>query len=234
MRRPDYVILADGDFPSHPIPMEILRETERLYCCDHAGAVALQKGLKPIAIVGDGDSLTDEQKIIYGNLFHQVDEQDYNDLTKTLRKVLIDWETEKVAKADEESFLMAKVTSGAKDEERLCVAFLGTTGKREDHTLCNISLMMWYYRNFPVYPILITNYGCFLPATGRTQFDSFTGQQVSIFNFGCTRLESAGLKWQSYAYEEFWQGGLNEALGDTFTLDGDKDYLVYLTYDAKC
>ena len=30
-----------------------------------------------------------------------------------------------------------------------------------------------------------------------------------------------------------WQGTLNEAVGSSITLDGDGDYMVYLTHDGK-
>lgn len=208
---PDIVILADGDYPTHVIPLTVLNEAKRLYCCDHAGLAAMAHGLKPTAIVGDGDSLTDEQKTTFGSLYHQVDEQDYNDLTKTLRLALEQWQ----------------------GSDAPHIAFLGTTGKREDHTLANISLMMWYYRHFDVRPTLFTDHGLFTPAQGAATYQSFASQQVSIFNFGCTRLESTGLKWNAYAYEELWQGSLNEATGDAFTLNGDGHYLVFQTYEPK-
>lgn len=211
MSTPDIVILADGDYPTHAIPLSILTHATRLYCCDHAGFVAIEKGLHPLAIVGDGDSLTHEQKDRYASLYHQVDEQDYNDLTKTLRFALSEW----------------------KEERKPCVAFIGTTGKREDHTLANISLIMWYQRNFPVSPTLFTDYGSFSPASGLTRFKSFPGQQVSIFNFGCTTLKSEQLKWDSYPYTELWQGCLNEATGKEFTLEGNGSYLVFQTYEPK-
>lgn len=209
---PPTVILADGDYPAHPIPLAVLRNAARLYCCDHAGLAALDRGQCPRAVIGDGDSLTQEQKQRLGDLYHHVSEQDYNDLTKALRFALDD--------------------IGATGE-RIPIAFIGATGRREDHTLGNISLMMWYYRNFPVTPVLYTDYGVFRTARGRTRFNAFPRQQVSIYNFGCSRLTSEGLRWQSYPYRELWQGGLNEATGEYFTLDGDGDYLVFQTYDPK-
>lgn len=232
----DIVLLADGDYPSHAIPLEVLQGTDRLYCCDHAGRVAIDHGLHPAAIVGDGDSLTAEQKAAYGALYHQVDEQDYNDLTKTLRFALSQWQAEHPTEGRQAENHQAE--NRAMEEEptettRLRVAILGATGKREDHTLGNISLIMWYYRNFPVMPIMLTDYGFFTPATGKTTFPSFLGQQVSIYNFGCTRLMSEQLKWDSYPYAELWQGGLNEALSDSFTLHGDADYMVFQTYCGK-
>ena len=93
--------------------------------------------------------------------------------------------------------------------------------------------MMRYYRQMNIEPLMLTDYGWFVVAEGRQTFDSFAGQQVSIFSFNTTRLTSEGLRWSTYSYEELWQGTLNESLGTRFTLDADGCYLVYRTYDAK-
>jgi thiamine pyrophosphokinase len=43
-------------------------------------------------------------------------------------------------------------------------------------------------------------------------------------------MSSSGLRWQAYSFEMPWQGTLNEATGDVFTLQADGDYLVYRTF----
>ncbi len=50
------VLLANGDFPRHPVPLTILRRAGSLICCDGAAA-NLPAGIEPDAVVGDGDSL---------------------------------------------------------------------------------------------------------------------------------------------------------------------------------
>ena len=80
---------------------------------------------------------------------------------------------------------------------------------------------------------MLTDNGYFIPAQGDCTFKSKTGQQVSIFNFGCRHIASEGLRWNSYAYEQWWQGTLNEALADRFTLRADGCYLVFQTYGTK-
>lgn len=200
----DAVVLANGEFPSHPVPLGILRGASHVVCCD--GAVT---GLPftPTAVVGDGDSLSAEGKSRLRGLFHQVSEQEDNDLTKATRYCL------------------------GRDWRRL--AYLGATGKREDHTLGNISLLVRYMREMGARPTMITDYGYFTPARGRQLFQSFPGQQVSIFNYGCRALDSQGLRWDSYPYQMAWQGTLNEAVGDSFMLAGDGDYMVFRTFEAK-
>ena len=155
------------------------------------------------AIVGDGDSVPESLR----NRLIRIDEQEDNDLTKATRYCL------------------------SKGMRR--IAYLGTTGKREDHTLGNISLIVRYVQEMGIEPLLATDYGWFVVAEGESTFESFKGQQVSIFNMSCNALSSEGLLWQAYPYRQWWQGTLNEAAGDSFMLKGDGLYLVYRTYQAK-
>lgn len=203
----DAVVLCDGDYPSHAVALSILQHAKYLVCCDGAGMHYILHGGTPDAIVGDGDSLPDDFKRRYADLVHLVDEQDDNDQTKATR------------------FCMKQ---GMRR-----IAYLGCTGKREDHTLCNISLIMRYMREWGLDVTMITDTGYFVPASGLQSFETFARQQVSIFNFGCTRLSAKGLKWKPYPYKEWWQGGLNEALDNEVVMDGDGDYLMFFTFDAK-
>lgn len=222
------VILADGDFPSHSIPLSILHQAPRLICCD--GALLTLFKHQPQEIeqaraegrlygVGDGDSLPQGLKAQYADIFHSVCEQEDNDLTKATRFAI--------------ELMNACGKKNKADESLPRVAYLGATGKREDHTIGNISLMMRYRRDLGVMPEMFTDYGWFTTAQGDATFSTFARQQMSIFNFSCSRLESNGLRWQSYAYKEWWQGTLNECVGDKVSFHADGDYLVYRTYDAK-
>ena len=154
-------------------------------------------------VIGDGDSIP----AAFHDRLIRIDEQDDNDLTKATRYCLQrGWHR---------------------------IAYLGCTGKREDHTLGNISLLMRYYRDMDVEGILYTDYGFFTPAYGHRTFLSMKGQQVSLINFGSHQLTSTGLRWDAYNFSEWWQGTLNESLGDSFSLQSDGYYLVYQTYDVK-
>lgn len=205
----DAVILADGDFPTNAIPLGILNKANYLVCCDGAGAKAIEHGIMPTAVVGDGDSLPKDMKSMLGDKFHYVSEQDYNDLTKATRYVL------------------ATIPTARR------IAYIGATGKREDHTLGNISLMPFYKEEFDIIPTLITDHGSFSVVCGKQKFESFEGQQVSIFNLSCSLLSGIGFRWQLYAYKMLWQGTLNEAVGNEVEIDGDGTYMVFRTYQRK-
>ena len=194
----DAVVLANGDFPTHPLPLALLEKAPYVCACD--GAV--EHYPMADAVVGDGDSVPPQ----FRSRLIRVTEQEDNDLTKATRHCL---------------------SLGFRR-----ILYLGATGKREDHTLGNVSLMVRYMRDFQLQPVMLTDYGYFTPARGKTTFDSFPGQQVSIFNFGFTHIQAEGLRYTPYPYTEWWQGTLNEAAADTFTLDADGEYLVYRTFDA--
>ena len=206
------VILAAGDFPTHVIPLRVLRTAENLIVCDGALENLLEYEIEPTAVVGDGDSLSDTLKQRYAHICHPISEQEFNDLTKATL------------------FARSHLKMDASTHMRPRFCYLGATGKREDHTLGNISLMLYYHRQLGIDPVMITDYGYFVVASGTTRFDSFPGQQVSIFNTTCKELNSIGLKWDIYPFNELWQGTLNEALSNEFTIHADGDYLIYRTH----
>lgn len=209
------LILADGEQPAHDVPLRLLQQAPYVVCCDGA----IQRCDRADAVVGDGDSIPSWAREAYGFMFHQVDEQYDNDLTKATRFCI------------------------SKGFRRL--VYLGATGRREDHTLGNISLMMRYAREFGVEPLMVTNYGWFVPVCPKvsdgqkagepykTTFASMRGQQVSLFNFGCTELRTEGLRYDGYAFSSWWQGTLNEAAGSHFSIVADGDYMVYRTFEAS-
>lgn len=210
----DGVIFADGDCPTHPIPLGILRSGRPVIACDNAGAQLITKwNILPDAIVGDGDSLPQQFKDRYKDIIHYVAEQDYNDLTKATR------------------FFLEHYRSPSTKHPRIC--YIGCTGKREDHTLGNISLPTFYRQEFGVEGVLPTDFGWFVYCHGACEFESIPNQQVSIFNLNCSALTSQGLQWHIYPFAQWWQGTVNNALGNAFSIDGNGDYIVYRTYEAK-
>ena len=188
------VILANGSFPQHEIPLGCLRSAKRIICCDGAAQSLLEFGLEPFAIVGDCDSLTPEISVKYADRIFRSAEQDTNDLTKSVR-----WCSE----------------NGYRD-----LIILGATGKREDHTIGNISLLADYAASVNVE--MLTDTGIFVPVTESIRFGCFKGQQVSIFSIDPeTKITSVGLKYPlvNRKLKNWWEATLNEATGSSFELD---------------
>ena len=195
------VIIADGTFPAHKIPLEYLRNAEHVICCDGSAENLINFGLEPEAIVGDMDSLSDDLAERFADRLFADDEQETNDLTKAV---------------------MWCRGMGYKD-----IAIVGATGKREDHTIGNISLLVEYCRDANV--IMVTDTGIFKPFLESSEIASFPGQLVSIFSIDPeTEITSEGLKYPlvNARLKNWWVATLNEAVENTFTLS----FIVYLKF----
>ena len=197
----DAVILANGDYPSASLPVRILEEAPYVVCCDGGANEYIAKGHLPDVIIGDGDSLSEENRMKYASLIRHNPDQETNDQTKAVQ------------------FLLAQ---GKKR-----IAIVGATGKREDHTIGNISLLMEYMR-MGMDVKSYTDYGVFIPCKGTCTFDCRKGQQVSIFNFTARGLQSKGLAYPIYDFTTWWQGTLNRCTGTSFTIEAEGEYLLFL------
>jgi thiamine pyrophosphokinase len=200
------IILADGIFPVHEIPLGYLHGDNDIVCCDGGAESLVNAGIEPVAIVGDMDSLSNELKNRFaGRLF--IDEnQETNDLTKA-----VEW-CHKMNYDD--------------------IVILGATGKREDHTIGNISLLAEYAENLNV--IMVTDTGIMIPFLKSCKVQSFPGQQISVFSIDpSTEITSEGLKFplNHYKIRNWWVATLNEALGDSFSLKFKEGrIIVYLKF----
>ena len=202
----DAVIVADGSFPTHKLPLRVLRSARTIICCDGAAETVMAAGLQPTAVVGDGDSLAEATKMALSNRWHQIDEQEYNDLTKAMRH--------------------------ARSLGHLRVAILGATGKRADHPVGNIFLLPFYLETLGMEPTLLTDNGYFVPANGKATFETEPEQVVSLFNLSCRSFAATGLKWPAYPFAQLWQGTLNRATAQRVSIEADGTYLVYRGYSC--
>ena len=190
----DAVILANGDYPSSPLPLKVLNEAPYVVCCDGGADEYIAKGHLPDVIIGDGDSLSEENRLKYANLLHHNPDQETNDQTKAVQFLL---------------------SAGKKR-----VAIIGATGKREDHTIGNISLLM-EYAHMGVNARIFTDYGVFIPCKDICTFECRKGQAVSIFNFTGRNFKAEGLEYPLYDFTTWWQGTLNVCTDTIFRIDAE-------------
>ena len=192
---PHIVILAAGDFPRAEVPLQALREADLRICCDSAAEALVAHGLEPDRIAGDLDSLRADFRERYRDIITHVAEQDNNDLTKAFHLAL------------------------TLKPRRITIA--GATGRREDHTLGNVSLLLDYAREASCPVTMLTDYGRFEAIFDTATLPAAPGQQISIFAFdNSLTIKSAGLKYPTDAvvFDTLWKATLNEALSDAFTL----------------
>ncbi|MDR2118997.1 MAG: thiamine diphosphokinase [Tannerellaceae bacterium] len=206
----DCLIVANGSFPVLPAALDLLGKASVIIACDGAVKPLHQRNIAPTAIVGDLDSIPDALRLRYADRLHGETEQDTNDLTKAIRFACDSGQTEAL--------------------------ILGATGLREDHTIANVSLLLDYARLLHRVEML-SDYGLFTPLLGSATLASVKGQQISIFSPhpGVEITDTEGLRWpiRGRILTSWWQGSLNEALGQAFTLSlSGGGVIVYRQHQA--
>ena len=202
----DTVVLVNGDFPEHEIPLAVLTNCNRIVCCDGAANQLLDNHFRvPDAIVGDCDSLTKNNRKRFESIVHQEDEQETNDQTKAVNYC---------------------IDQGFHD-----ITLLGATGKREDHTLGNISLLAEYCSK-GINICMITDSGVLVAIQEDAEFESHKSQQVSLFNPAQSEITTSGLKYPvaNRIFTNWWQGTLNESESDRFIIKTNGLLIVYRAF----
>ena len=208
------VILGAGDFPRKAFPRYLLGSASHIVCCDGAFARYLSHmhsvfgGERlPDAVVGDMDSIPPRLFNGYRGLMHKVDEQEENDQTKALRYVI----------------------GHFPDVDAIHI--LGATGKREDHTIGNLSLLMEYARSMgldglgaPGRPSVdvVSDTCTAFAVTDTVTLEVGEGRKISIFSpDNSLKITSKGLHWKTddVVFDNWWKATLNRADEDTVTLE---------------
>lgn len=200
----DTVILANGQYPTHNIPLSVLQLAKYIVCCDGAIDQLSKCNIDPSAIIGDCDSLSHANKEKYKSIIHKNADQETNDLTKAVEFCI--------------------------KNNRKNIIILGATGKRDDHTIGNISLLSEYVDIVSV--TMITDYGVFVPVKSTSLFESFIGQQVSLFSMQSGTITTRKLKYPvtNHTFTNWWQGTLNESLENEFSIETTTKVIVYRAF----
>ena len=200
------VLLANGKFPTHEIPLEILIKSRHIVCLDGATDNLIKHNLEPAIIIGDLDSIDPNSKNIYSEITIEAPNQNKNDLEKGL-----DWIDGK----------------GYSD-----VVIMGATGFRDDHTLSNIFIIM--EKNYQMNIKIITDYGIFQIIKGHKNISSFKGQPVSLFTLKKdSKITTSNLKYQfnKDCISSLFSGALNESTSNYFSIEVDQgSILIYTAY----
>lgn len=205
------VILANGAFPTSPCLLKELKEAEFLAVCDGAIKHLESLEIEPSVVVGDLDSISWELREKYAPKIVYIKEQESNDLSK--------------------AFFYC-VSLGF-DE----FVILGATGKREDHTLGNISLLVEFVKHCKNV-VIKSDFGEFSIHSLPCKIPAQKGNQISIFCLNPDlQITSRYLKYplKSLALPLWASGTLNEAEGNFFDLRSDKDHkkervIIYRAY----
>ena len=187
------VILCNGAFPTEPYPLFLLSSADGVVCCDGAleKLLSYDPEARPLAVVGDMDSLSGELRERYASLVVNETEQDYNDMTKALRWVL------------------------SEHPEAMDITFLGATGLRTDHTIGNLGLLMEYPRLFDLGErslSAVDDYGTAFAVTDSCELHLGESRRLSLFSADPSlKITSEGLEWPTddVVFDAWWKATLN-------------------------
>ena len=193
------VILAHGEFPSSTRTLGFLKQADRIICCDGAAERLLAEGIVPNLIIGDMDSLPSVLQQRYAGIVRKISEQETNDLTKAFKAAL-----EPMPDA---------------------IHILGATGRREDHTMANVSLLADYAEMLSGSGCqidMITESGTFRAFCAQDAcFNCPLGVEISIFAFdNSLRMSCEGLLYNTdrVTFDTLWKATLNSSTAESFSL----------------
>ena len=203
------VIVGNGQFPKKEYPHYLLESADYVVCCDGALDTYLRhfsgRNLRrPDVVVGDMDSLSKKTAERFRDIAVKIDEQETNDQSKAFHYIL-----EHFPDVD-------------------TIHILGATGKREDHTIGNLSLLMEYAREMrrqdcgrTVSVDIVSDWSTAFAITDSCTLDVGEGRSVSIIcPDNSLNIKSEGLVWptDNVVFDNLWQTTLNRASADRISL----------------
>jgi len=226
------VIIGAGDFPRTEYPRLLLRQADVIVCCDNAADAFLKhrdkifvgpdgKPLRrdPDAIVGDLDSISKRVREEYSSIICHVSEQEDNDQTKAFHYILSHY------------------------PEVDAIHILGATGKREVHTIGNMSLLMEYARECgacgdpeegKVFVDMVSDRATIFALTDSAELHVGEGRRISVFSpDNSLSIKSTGLEWplDEVVFDNWWKATLNRADNDVVTLDFSHKSIVLIVLE---
>ena len=200
------IIIANGEYPNHHIPLNVLINAKKIIACDGAVNLLDKNKIKPNFIIGDLDSISNKLKVKYKKNIISIPSQKNNDFSKALNFAI----KNKYNK----------------------ISILGASGLRDDHGIGNFFRLFEYSNSISLK--MYTNYGVFHFINKKTQFPSFKGQQISIFAIDKTiKISSNKLKYNlnRLMLSSLFSGTLNESVSDNFSINLTHGSIaIYQTY----
>ena len=185
------VLLANGPFPTHPVPRNILTNAGTLICTDGSADKLVKWGRQPHIIIGDMDSVV-KKNYDSSVVWVPAPDQSLTDFEKALRWCI--------------------------DHKVSALTALGIFGDREDHSFVNLFLLARYHDQLALE--FVTDRATIVCMCGKRSFRSFAGQTVSLLPATPTSITTSGLKYalQDSPLTSASQGVSNVSLGDRFTI----------------
>ncbi|MGM9767050.1 MAG: thiamine diphosphokinase [Candidatus Cryptobacteroides sp.] len=210
------VIVGNGQFPKKEYPLYLLESADYVVCCDGALDTYLRHFRsrtlrRPDVVIGDMDSLSKKTAAKFSDIAVRIEEQETNDQSKAFHYVL-----EHFPDVD-------------------TIHILGATGKREDHTIGNLSLLMEYARELggqdggggvaggrAVFVDIVSDWSTAFAITDTCDLNVGEGRGISIISpDNSLKIKSKGLVWptDNVIFDNLWKATLNRASADCVSLE---------------
>ena len=199
------LILANGEPPSAALLARLAAEHDLFLATDGAARTAARLGVFPNIVSGDFDSLDLEaaQALLPQAEFIPTPDQNQTDLEKAFQIAL--------------------------DRGADSVTIAGAAGRRIDHTLGNVSLLLRWRTDYPELPIVFVADGSETRAVmGEIVLETEIGDAVSLLSFDGARVSMAGVRWplDNHPLAVGVGGLLNEAMGPRVTVKAEGGVLL--------
>lgn len=207
------VIVGNGQFPKKEYPLYLLESADYVVCCDGALDTYLRHFRnrtlrRPDVVIGDMDSLSKKAAAKFSDIAVRIEEQETNDQSKAFHYIL-----EHFPDVD-------------------TIHILGATGKREDHTIGNLSLLMEYARELggqggaaggrEVFVDIVSDWSSAFAITDTCDLNIGEGRSISIISpDNSLKIKSKGLVWptDNVVFDNLWKATLNRAATDCIRLE---------------
>ncbi len=195
------VIIANGKYPSHPYPIEIIDKAKTIICTDGSANKLKNHGFDPTFVIGDMDSIKNIQDFTESEFIH-IPRQDNTDLEKVFDYCM--------------KYGINKVS------------LLGATGIRDDLALANMIMLIQYYNKLKIR--MVTDIYTIECIKGKHTFSSFPQQTISLMAvYRVKSVTTKGLKF-SLKKQSMIASGMgisNLAIGNQFTINSSGKLLLF-------
>jgi len=166
------LIIANGKSPTKKVvEFFVQKDFNTIICADGGANSARKLNLLPDFIIGDLDSITDDNLKYYSKKVSIIKykRQNDTDVDKSIKFAI----KNKFAQ----------------------IVLLGVTGDRLDHTICNLGMVIKYLYKIKIY--IAAEKSFLIPVKDQINFGSKPGEIFSIYAFDSrTKISSTGLKYK--------------------------------------
>lgn len=195
------VIIANGKYPSHSYPLEIIDKAKTIICTDGSANKLKKHGFDPTLVIGDMDSINNIKDFAESEFIH-IPRQDNTDLEKVFNYCI--------------KYGINKVS------------LLGATGIRDDLALTNMIMLIQYYNKLQIR--MVTDIYTIECIKGKHTFSSFPQQTISLMAvYRVKSVTTKGLKF-SLKKQSMIPSGMgisNLAIGNQFTINSSGKLLLF-------